>query len=172
MLLSLDVLTLALPLRQSLMQCLEIFLCRNAGNTCTHAEGSTVGSLEFCVGKLGSRLILVMGHTSCGAINGATKTYLADKTSATRAEPSCALEGLLFGLTKVARDASEELGPKATEEQLAAHAVKVNVFHSMNFLLKFSQPIRDLVAKGELEIQGVQLGVGSSAVFGTITSAG
>eukprot|EP00438_Fugacium_kawagutii_P010828 Skav230396 [mRNA] locus=scaffold62:478305:487876:- [translate_table: standard] len=133
----------------------DLFVLRNAGNTCTHAEGSTVGSLEFCVGKLGSRLILVMGHTSCGAINGATKTYLADKTSATRAEPSCALEGLLFGLTKVARDASEELGQEATEEQLAAHAVKVNVFHSMNFLLKFSQPIRDLVAKGELEIQGV-----------------
>jgi len=35
-----------------------------------------VGSLEFCTGKLGSRLILVLGHTKCGAIYGATKTYL------------------------------------------------------------------------------------------------
>ena len=51
-------------------------MLRNAGNTCTHAEGSMVGSLEFCTGKLGSRLILVLGHTKCGAIYGATKTYL------------------------------------------------------------------------------------------------
>ena len=35
-----------------------------------------VGSLEFCTGKFGSRLILVLGHTKCGAIYGATKTYL------------------------------------------------------------------------------------------------
>lgn len=132
----------------------DIFVLRNAGNTCTHAEGSIVGSLEFCVGKLGSRLILVMGHTQCGAINGATKTYLADKSSVDRAHPSCALEGLLFGLTRVAADAAQELGPNATEDQLAKHSVKVNVFHSINFLLKFSQPIRDLVAKGELEVQG------------------
>ena len=57
----------------------DLFVLRNAGNTCTHAEGSMVGSLEFCCGKLGSKLILVMGHTKCGAIAGATATYLANK---------------------------------------------------------------------------------------------
>ena len=36
----------------------ELFVLRNAGNTCTHAEGSMVGSLEFCTGKLGSRFLL------------------------------------------------------------------------------------------------------------------
>ena len=30
----------------------DIFVLRNAGNTCTHAEGSMVGSLEFCLGAL------------------------------------------------------------------------------------------------------------------------
>ncbi|CAK8985233.1 unnamed protein product [Durusdinium trenchii] len=57
----------------------ELFVIRNAGNTATHAEGSMVGSLEFCCGKLGSRLILVLGHTQCGAIVGATGTYLANQ---------------------------------------------------------------------------------------------
>eukprot|EP00438_Fugacium_kawagutii_P022911 Skav224173 [mRNA] locus=scaffold2007:409572:410854:+ [translate_table: standard] len=32
----------------------DIFVLRNAGNTCTHAEGSMVGSLEFATGKLGT----------------------------------------------------------------------------------------------------------------------
>ena len=55
----------------------DIFVLRNAGNTCTHAEGSMVGSLEFATGALKSRLILVLGHTQCGAIKGATATHFA-----------------------------------------------------------------------------------------------
>ena len=128
----------------------ELFVLRNAGNTCTHAEGSIVGSLEFCTGKLGSKLILVLGHTQCGAIAGATATHQAGATNA----PGCALEGLLQGLAVVAKDASEQLGPGASQQELVAHAVKVNVFHSMDFLLKFSEPLRELVRKGELDIQG------------------
>ena len=65
-----------------------------------------VGSLEFCTGKLGSRLILVLGHTKCGAIAGATQTFQAGGEKA----PGSALEGLLQGLSVVAKEASEELG--------------------------------------------------------------
>ena len=96
-------------------------------------------------------MVLVLGHTQCGAVAGATQTYKSGQTS--RA-PGTALEGLLQGLVSVAQQASEDLGPGAEEAKLIAHAVKVNVFHSMNFLLKFSEPLRDLVRKGNLEIQG------------------
>ena len=48
-----------------------------------------------------------------------------------------ALEGLLMDLTKVAKKASDELGA-VDQETLAKHAVKVNVFHSMEFLLQHS----------------------------------
>ena len=77
----------------------DLFVLRNAGNTCTHAEGSMVGSLEFCVSKLGTRLILVLGHTQCGAITGAVRTYLQGCSSKSI---GCALEGLLMDLTNVA----------------------------------------------------------------------
>ena len=130
----------------------DLFVLRNAGNTCTHAEGSMVGSLEFCTGKLGSKLVLVLGHTQCGAIAGATKTYLGSKDGSKAA--GCALEGLLQGLCSVAKKAEDELGVSAEEKQLISHAVKVNVFTSMEFLLKYSQPLRDLVKSGDLEIQG------------------
>jgi carbonic anhydrase len=58
----------------------DIFVLRNAGNTCTHAEGSVLGSLEFCVAALQSKMVLVLGHTACGAIKGATATYLQAKS--------------------------------------------------------------------------------------------
>ena len=35
-----------------------------------------LGSLEFCTSTLGTRLILVLGHTQCSAIKGATKMFL------------------------------------------------------------------------------------------------
>ena len=110
-----------------------------------------VGSLEFCTGKLGSRLIMVLGHTQCGAIAGATATHQAGGEVKA---PGCALEGLLQGLASVAKEASDDLGPGVSQEKLVSHAVKVNVFNSMNFLLQFSEPIRELVRKGELDIQG------------------
>ena len=114
----------------------DVFVLRNAGNTCTHAEGSMVGSLEFAVSKLKSRLILVLGHTNCGAIAGAASTFM--NSQGTKA-PSSALEGLLMDLTTVAKKASEELFPGASMEELASHAVRVNVFHSMNFLIQHSR---------------------------------
>ena len=110
-----------------------------------------VGSLEFCTGKLGSRLIMVLGHTQCGAIAGATATHQAGGEVKA---PGCALEGLLQGLASVAKEASDDLGPGVSQEKLVSHAVKVNVFNSMNFLLQFSEPLRELVRKGELDIQG------------------
>ena len=115
--------------------------------------GSMVGSLEFCAGKLGSKLILVLGHTQCGAIAGATQTHLASKASGSKAAGS-ALEGLLQGLSKVAAQAEEELGVGMDQKQLISHTIKTNVFTSMEFLLKYSQPLRDLVKSGNLEIQG------------------
>jgi len=132
----------------------EIFVLHNAGNTCTHAEGSMVGSLEFCTGKLGSRLVMVLGHTKCGAIVGATQTYLAMKDKGEKGSPGSALEGLLTDLAGVAEMAATKLGKDATVEQIAAYAVKVNVFQTMDFLLKFSQPLRDAVSSGKVDLQG------------------
>ena len=57
--------------------------------TCSHpwlaplVSGSMIGSLEFCIGKLKSRLVVVLGHTKCGAIYGATKEiWLQPQTQA------------------------------------------------------------------------------------------
>jgi carbonic anhydrase len=46
----------------------EIFNARIAGNI---ADDDVIGSLEFACALAGAKVILVMGHTSCGAIKGA-----------------------------------------------------------------------------------------------------
>ncbi|CAE8636043.1 unnamed protein product [Polarella glacialis] len=170
----------------------DLFVLRNAGNTCTHAEGSMVGSVEYSVAILETKMILVLGHTGCGAIMGATKLFLErstqkyiemtcrkdaqestdqsteDSESAQPPQPGCCkkkstLLGLLDALVPVAEQACVELEGGSTEE-IAAHAVKVNVWRTINFLLSYSLIIREKVASGEVELQGAVYNMNSGAV--------
>jgi carbonic anhydrase len=49
----------------------DLFVVRVAGNIATGAGPVVKASLEFAVAELGARLILVMGHTACGAVKAA-----------------------------------------------------------------------------------------------------
>ncbi|CAE8603945.1 unnamed protein product [Polarella glacialis] len=170
----------------------DLFVLRNAGNTCTHSEGSMVGSVEYSVAILETKMILVLGHTGCGAIMGATKIFL-ERSAQKHIEATCqkdakettdqstqaseseqppqpgdcksrsTLLGLLDALVPVAEKACVELGGGSTEE-IAAHAVKVNVWRTINFLLSYSLIIREKVASGELELQGAIYNMSSGAV--------
>ena len=43
----------------------DIFVVRNAGN---FADQEAIGSIEFCTKHLGAPLVVVVGHTMCGAV--------------------------------------------------------------------------------------------------------
>jgi len=128
----------------------DLFCLRNAGNTCTHAEGSILGSLEFCTGALNTRLIFVLGHTACGALKGATAAYLSQGEK----KANHALDVLLNELGTVVSEAQSQCGKKATADEIANKAIRLNVFHTMNFMLKHCEAIREKVRSGHLEIQG------------------
>lgn len=49
----------------------EIFVVRTAGES---LDNNAIGSIEYAVAHLGARLIVVMGHTSCGAVKAAMLT--------------------------------------------------------------------------------------------------
>jgi len=143
----------------------DLFVLRNAGNTLSHAEGSVVGSLEYCVGPLKAKLIVVLGHTKCGAMMGATTTMLKAQEAGQGGAPAkSALEKLLGGLGPVAQQAQLELGPNASAEEIAAHVVKVNVFAGMERLLIYSEPIREKVRSGEVQLHGAVYDISTGKV--------
>jgi len=146
----------------------DVFVLRNAGNTLTHAEGSMVGSVEYCIGPLGAKLVLVIGHTKCGAIGGATQTMLSRKKEAgSGGQPPASktsLDKVLASLGPVAEQAQLELPPGASAEEIAAHAVTVNVFAGMEKLLIYSEPIRKKVEAGEVEVHGAVYDIVSGEV--------
>jgi len=54
----------------------DLFVCRVAGN---FAGDETVASMEYTVAVLGTPLILVLGHDSCGAVDATIKSLKDDK---------------------------------------------------------------------------------------------
>src|SRR5271156_4939249 len=57
----------------------DLFVVRVAGNI---VAPSLVGSIEFAAGTFGTRLVVVMGHTQCGAV-AATLSHIADPAATT-----------------------------------------------------------------------------------------
>ena len=55
----------------------ELFIIRNAGNT---VDTVALGSVEYAVAVLGTPLIVVMGHESCGAVKAATQVVTDNAT--------------------------------------------------------------------------------------------
>jgi carbonic anhydrase/SulP family sulfate permease len=56
----------------------DIFSARIAGNI---AKGELIGSIEYACVVAGSKLVLVMGHTSCGAVNASVDLVCSGKTA-------------------------------------------------------------------------------------------
>ncbi len=116
----------------------EIFVVRTAGEA---LDDNVIGSIEYAVDHLGSNLIVVMGHTSCGAVRAA----LASLDGADLGSP--ALNGLVADLKPhLQQYASKKPSEGLVEESTA------NVTGVAHDLLARSQILRDAVASGEVKI--------------------
>ncbi len=119
----------------------DIFSVRLAGNI---ASLQAVASLEYAAKYLGSKLIVVLGHTKCGAITGAC-SHLEDgnlHTIFNNIKPAIELE--TFTIT----DRNEE-NPKFINN--VAH---LNVQHQIEFMLENSLLIKNLYETKKLGIVG------------------
>lgn len=118
----------------------ELFVVRNAGNI---AEPIGEGSMEYGVEHLGIRLILVLGHTKCGAVSavGGSAGALPGNLAA--------LQNEMSGL----RSWVENNLSKFPDETLAiAEAVKVNARRQADALLDESPVLREAAKSGKLKV--------------------
>ena len=76
----------------------NIFVCRNAGNV---ADDDAMGSCEFAHAALGAQLVVVLGHTECGAVHKAF-----DKTSGLPEK----LQNVLNGIAKTVGASTDKAG--------------------------------------------------------------
>jgi carbonic anhydrase len=117
----------------------NIFGIRVAGN---FVDVHGLGSIEYSVASFGSPLILVLGHTECGAVK-ATVQYVKDGTT----QPG-AIQSLIDAVAPAVKATKAESG------DWVRNATIRNVHDNIADLASRSSIISDAAAKGALEIKG------------------
>lgn len=118
----------------------DIFNIRIAGNI---TDDDVIGSMEFGSRVVGTKLLLVMGHTDCGAVKGAIDDVKLGK-----------LTGLL-GKIKPAIDAVvTDRERKSSNKVFVKMVTRENVFSTIRNIRDASAILKDMEDKGELKITG------------------
>lgn len=117
----------------------DVFSIRVAGNVINE---DILGSAEFGCKAVGSKIILVLGHTNCGAIKGAVENV--------------ELGHLRFITSKIKRclPRVRERFPHATPGDICSEMTRENVLQSMRDLKHNSSILSDMVYQGQIKIVG------------------
>jgi carbonic anhydrase len=118
----------------------DIFNCRVAGNI---ENADILGSMEFACKVAGAKVVLVMGHTACGAIKGAIDNAELGN-----------LTGLL-GKIKPAVDATAYSGERtATNYGFVDAVAHTNVQMTVSNIRKHSAVLAEMETQGAITISG------------------
>jgi carbonic anhydrase len=118
----------------------DLFVVRVAGNFVT-PDG--LGSLEFGAAVLGTKLIMVLGHNSCGAVNATVAALQKGNT----------LPGHIADLVRAMKPGVEPI-VKQSGSDLEQRAVVANVNYNVERLKTATPILADMVAKGDLRVVG------------------
>jgi carbonic anhydrase len=114
----------------------DLFVVRSAGNI---ADAIGLGSIEYSVEHLGSTMVVVMGHTSCGAVKAACS---GDKM------PTANLQAIVDQIDPAVKLAKTQ----AQGDAVLDAAVRDNVAQSAKDLLAHSDVLRHMVDDGKISV--------------------
>jgi carbonic anhydrase len=118
----------------------DVFSVRIAGNILNE---DIIGSMEFACKVAGSKLVVVLGHSKCGAINGACKDVKM---------------GHLTGLLDKIKPAVKEVAAKRKSTEVTADFVEevahFNVIQTMDEILNRSGVLKEMFDNGEVGFAG------------------
>lgn len=125
----------------------DLFVIRVAGNV---VAPSQIGSVEFSAEQFGTPLVVVLGHSGCGAVK-ATLSELASPTKGTSTN--------LLSIVNRIRPTVEPLYEtelKDKPEQLLDAAIRANILAAANHLRHGSVMLEELVQQNKLTIVGAE----------------
>src|SRR6266581_4780265 len=124
----------------------DLFIVRLAGNV-LNDEG--LGSIEYAVDILGARLIVVLGHQSCGAVDAAMKTIAA------KGKAPGHIQSLVTAIKPVVSST-----PKGDLDTM----IKANVKHVVDALRSSTPILKARVESGDVQVMGGYYGLDTGAV--------
>jgi carbonic anhydrase len=128
----------------------DIFNARVAGNI---ANEDILGSMEFACQVAGAKVVLVMGHTACGAIKGAIdRAQLGNLTN-------------LLARIHPAVEATQYDGERSSKHNAFVDAVaRKNVELTMTGIRQQSSVLQNLVSNGTIKIVGAMYALDTALV--------
>ena len=133
----------------------DLFVIRVAGNI---VAPSQVGSVEFAAERFGTRLVVVLGHSRCGAILATLEQIQQPTENRSRNLHSIvdrirrSVEGLL------------QTDLKHDEDALVQHAVRANVLASVSHLRHGSEVLEELIQRDGLLVIGAEYSLETGVV--------
>ncbi len=128
----------------------DVFNARVAGNV---ANDDILGSMEFACAAAGAKVVLVMGHTACGAIKGAIDDVQLGN-----------LTGLLARIQPAVKATAYQGDRSAKNNAFVDAVARRNVELTMENIRKGSSVLSDLKAKGTINIVGAMYDIASAKV--------
>lgn len=128
----------------------DAFVGRVAGNV---VNDDMLGSMEFACGVSGAKVVIVLGHTACGAVKGAIDDVVLGN-----------LTGLLARI-KPAIPATKFDGEKSSKNAPYVDAVaRTNVVLGVGEIRRRSPMLEDLERKGTIKITGAMYDLSNAMV--------
>jgi carbonic anhydrase len=133
----------------------DLFVIRVAGNI---VAPSQVGSVEFAAAKFDTRLVVVVGHSQCGAITATLDELLGKTTTESR--------NLRSIVDRVRPSVESVLAGRATEDYsaLMREAVRANVRASTNHLRHGSELLERMIRDDGLRVVGAEYSLDTGVV--------
>lgn len=125
----------------------DLFVIRVAGNV---VSPSQIGSVEFAAEQFGTRLVVVLGHSMCGAITATVKELEHPTRS-----PSPNLYSIVDRI-RPSVETLQESNPQQSPADLIRHAVRANVRASTNHLRHGSRLLEQLCQEDGLVVVGAE----------------
>ena len=133
----------------------DLFVIRVAGNI---VAPSQIGSVEFAAERFGTRLVVVLGHSQCGAIQATIDELKRPTVNQSRN---------LRSIVDRVRPAVEPLlrsGPQRDPEALFRDAVRANVCISAGHLRHGSDILEQLIEQSGLAVVGAEYSLETGVV--------
>jgi carbonic anhydrase len=133
----------------------DLFVVRVAGNI---VAPSQLGSVEFAAAHFRTRLVVVLGHSNCGAVRATLEQLRQPPETQSRN---------LRSLVERVRPAVEGLlqkEPGQDMDELMRRAVRANIDVAVNDLRNGSEVLQQLIREGELCVVGAEYSLETGVV--------
>ena len=134
---------------------MDIFVVRVAGNVCDTDE---IGSIEYGLAHVNTPVLVVLGHTQCGAVTAVTRAIQGHGHKLERNIPPL-VDNIIPAVKRAIAQHKDVHG-----DEIIPYAIEENVWQGVEDLFMKSPAVRNIVKEGKAKVVGAIYDVGTGKV--------